>query len=66
MAEATEHNPKLDADPGSNTVTPVNTQYGAVGTPVPVGSEPSAVAVTPDGSEALVANAGSATLTPGQ
>ncbi|HEY4990448.1 MAG TPA: YncE family protein [Nakamurella sp.] len=48
----------------SGTVTPITTATGTAGTPITVGSEPTAVAVTPNGKTAYVANLGSGTVTP--
>ncbi|MHB8220659.1 MAG: YncE family protein [Acidimicrobiales bacterium] len=58
----------LVADFGSGTVTPVDLGTMRAGAPIPVGSEPDAVAVMPAGvghpATALVANFGSDTVTP--
>ncbi len=39
----------------SNTVTPIDTATNTPGTPIPVGTTPTAVAITPDGTTAYVA-----------
>jgi len=52
------------ANYGSNTVTPVNLATRRAGSPVPVGSEPRAVAATPDGKVVYVADSGGDTVTP--
>ena len=45
-------------------MTPIDTATNAPGTPIPVGSSPSAIAITPDGMTAYVANSNVATVTP--
>ena len=45
-------------------VTPVNIATGTAGTPITVGPMPMAIAITPDGKTAYVANEGSNTVTP--
>ena len=45
-------------------VTPVNIATGTAGTPITVGPMPTAIAITPDGKTAYVANDGSNTVTP--
>ena len=45
-------------------VTPVNIATGTAGTPITVGPMPTAIAITPDGKTAYVANEGSNTVTP--
>jgi YVTN family beta-propeller protein len=45
-------------------VTPINTATGRVGKAIKVGNEPGAIAITPDGKTAFVANYGSGTVTP--
>ena len=52
------------ANRDSNTVTPITIATGTAGTPIAVGSAPTAVAVTPDGKTAYVANGASNTITP--
>ena len=52
------------ANEGSNTVTPFSTATNTVGTPIPVGTNPGGVAITPDGETLYVANSGSGTVTP--
>jgi YVTN family beta-propeller protein len=48
---------------GSNTVSVINTATNMViGSPIPVGSQPAGVAITPDGSEVYVGNQGSNTV----
>ena len=49
---------------GDNTVTPIDTATGTAGSPITVGSNPIAVAITPDGSTAYVANLTGNTVTP--
>ena len=49
---------------GSGTVTPIDLAKRRAGTPIPVGQDPQAIAVTPDGRTAYVANSGSGTVTP--
>jgi YVTN family beta-propeller protein len=49
---------------GSDTVTPVDLVTRKPGAAIPVGSEPRAVAATPDGKTVYVANSGSNTVTP--
>jgi YVTN family beta-propeller protein len=46
------------------TVTPIDTATDTTGTPITVGSEPSSVAITPDGTTAYVVNLASNTVTP--
>jgi YVTN family beta-propeller protein len=52
------------ANYGSATVTPVNLASRQAGKAIPVGTDPAAVAVTPDGRTVYVANEGSGTVTP--
>jgi DNA-binding beta-propeller fold protein YncE len=40
------------ADDGSDTVVPITIATGAAGTPITVGSTPTAIAITPDGQTA--------------
>ena len=47
-----------------NAVTPVDLTTRRAGPPIPVGTRPQAIAVTPDGRTAYVANSGSGTVTP--
>ena len=49
---------------GSGTVTPITTATNTADTPITTGSEPDAIAITPDGTTAYVANDGSGTVTP--
>jgi len=49
---------------GSNNVTPINTMTDTPGTAIKVGSEPDAIAITPNGATAYVANWGSHNVTP--
>jgi len=49
----------------NGTVIPVNTATHAVGTPITVGSGPSAIAITPDASIAYVTNEGTTNTSPG-
>jgi virginiamycin B lyase len=46
------------------TVTPIDTATGTAGTPITVDSEPSSVAITPDGTTAYVVNLASNNVTP--
>ncbi len=48
----------------ADAVTPVNTETDTAGTPIPVGDDPFAIAITPDGRTAYVANQTAGTLTP--
>jgi DNA-binding beta-propeller fold protein YncE len=52
------------ADLEGSTVTPVDLTTMTAGPPIAVGAEPDAVALSPDGSTALVASLGSGTVTP--
>ncbi|HUN32991.1 MAG TPA: alkaline phosphatase family protein [Trebonia sp.] len=52
------------ANYGSDTVTPVDLTTRTAGRAIQVGSEPRAVAATPDGSRVYVANSGGDTVTP--
>ncbi len=54
----------LVANWGSNSVTPINTETDTAGSPIAVGSEPDAIAISPDGEMAYVANWGSNSVTP--
>jgi DNA-binding beta-propeller fold protein YncE len=49
---------------GDGTVTPIDVTTGTVGTAFGVGSSPSAIAITPDGTTILVANSTANTVTP--
>jgi YVTN family beta-propeller protein len=49
---------------GSDTVTPITTRTNTAGPPITVGSNPYAIAITPDGKTAYVLNSGSDTVTP--
>jgi hypothetical protein len=51
------------ANYGSATVTPVNLASRKAGKAIPVGTDPAAVVVTPDGRTVYVANEGSTTVT---
>ncbi len=46
------------------TVTPIDASTDTAGTPITVGSEPSSVAITPNGTTAYVVNLASSTVTP--
>jgi YVTN family beta-propeller protein len=46
------------------TVTPINVATNTVGTTIPVGDSPSALAITPNGQTAYVADSGTDTVTP--
>ena len=48
----------------ANTVTRVGLGFGVVGKPIPVGSDPVAIAITPDDRKAYVVNQGSNSVTP--
>jgi len=48
----------------SNTVTPIDVATNTPGSPIPVGTNPRGIAVTPDGKIAYVTNQGSGTVTP--
>ena len=48
----------------AGTVTPIDLATSTPGTPITVGSEPDAIAITPDGSTAYVVNGGDNTVTP--
>ena len=52
------------ANSGSGTVTPVDLTTLRKGRPIPVGRDPEAIALTPDGRTAYVVNRGSGTVTP--
>ena len=52
------------ANSGSGTVTPIATRTNTARRPITTGSDPSAIAITPDGKTAYVANFGSYTVTP--
>jgi YVTN family beta-propeller protein len=49
---------------GSGTVTPITTATNTAGHPITTGSDPWAIAITPDGTTAYVANHNSGTVTP--
>jgi YVTN family beta-propeller protein len=49
---------------GSGTVTPITTATNTAGHPITTGSDPWAIAITPDGATAYVANEHSGTVTP--
>jgi YVTN family beta-propeller protein len=46
------------------TVTPIDTATGRAGPPIPAGTDPQAIAITPNGRTAYVANTGAGTVTP--
>jgi YVTN family beta-propeller protein len=48
---------------GTNTVNPINTNFNQVGNPAPVGTNPVAMAETPDTTKLYVANQGSNSVT---
>ncbi len=48
----------------AGTISQVDLTTGTVGAPIPVGSEPYAIAITPDGSTAYVADYGSSEIVP--
>jgi DNA-binding beta-propeller fold protein YncE len=48
----------------AGSVVPITLASGTAGAPIPVGADPLAIAVTPDGSTAYVVNAGDGTITP--
>jgi YVTN family beta-propeller protein len=49
---------------GSDTVTPIDVATKTAGAPIPVGSAPRGVAITPDGKTALITNPVSNNVTP--
>ena len=49
---------------GADTVTPITTATNTPGTPIQVGKEPYAIAVTPDGKTAYVVNQFGCAVTP--
>ncbi|HEY2053845.1 MAG TPA: PKD domain-containing protein [Solirubrobacterales bacterium] len=49
-------------DFGADTVTPVDLATATAAAPIPVGSHPDAIAITPDGSRAYVVNGGGGTV----
>jgi YVTN family beta-propeller protein len=49
---------------GDNTVTPVDLATNTTGTPIPVGDQPTAIAITPDGKKAYVTNSNASSVTP--
>ena len=49
---------------GSDTVTPIATATNTAGPPIPVGSDPYNIAITPDGKTVYVVNSGSGTVIP--
>jgi YVTN family beta-propeller protein len=52
------------ANYASGTVTPINTATNKASSPITVGDEPVAIALTPNGKTAMVVNEGSDTVTP--
>jgi DNA-binding beta-propeller fold protein YncE len=48
----------------TGSVIPITLASGAVGAPIPVGADPVAIAVAPNGATAYVVNAGDSTITP--
>ena len=52
------------ANSGSGTVTPIATRTNTARRPIRVGSDPSAIAITPNGKTAYVLNYGSGMVTP--
>ena len=52
------------ANRGANTVTPINVASGEAGTPIVVGSTPTAIALTPSGTTAYVVDHNGNTVTP--
>ena len=51
-------------DNDSDTVTPIDTATNTPGTPIAVGTSPTGIAITPDGTTAYVSNAGADTVSP--
>jgi DNA-binding beta-propeller fold protein YncE len=49
---------------GDGTVTPISLATGTAGTPITVGSQHGAIAITPDGQTAYVTNKAGGTMTP--
>ena len=47
---------RLRRQHGSGTVTPIATATNTAGPPITVGNDPNAIAITPDGKTAYVAN----------
>ena len=52
------------ANEQAGTISQVDLTTGAIGTPIQVGSQPDAIAITPDGSTAYVADYGSSEIVP--
>jgi YVTN family beta-propeller protein len=52
------------ANYGANSVMPIHTALNTVGMPIPVGTRPQGIAITPDGKTAYVTNLGDSTVTP--
>lgn len=52
------------ANEQAGTIEPVDLATGSIGTPIAVGSQPVAIAITPDGATAYVADYGSSTIVP--
>ena len=52
------------ANPFEDSVTPIDTATNTAGAPIAVGSDPQAIAITPDGKTAYVTNADSNSVTP--
>ena len=63
-AQAPASGPTAFVVNSGGTVTPIGLQARRAGKPIKVGSNPEAIAVTPDGKTAFVANYGSNTVTP--
>jgi len=61
---AARHRTAFVVNAGPGTVTPVDLVTHRKGAPIRVGQDPTAIAVTPDGSTAYVVNTGSGTVTP--
>jgi YVTN family beta-propeller protein len=59
-----QHPTAFVANSGSGTVTPVDLITLRKSRPIPVGRDPEAIALTPDGRTAYVVNRGSGTVTP--
>ena len=52
------------ANESAGTISPVDLTTGTLGTPISVGSQPDAIAITPNGSTAYVADHGSSKIVP--
>ncbi len=64
VANSGDNVPVSHAPGAIDTVTPINLLTGTAGKPITVGNNPDAIAITPDGTMAYVANSGGSTVTP--